>query len=87
MPSAVDELPRDATGQRTIRVDTWDGTNRHWIYYFVETSEGKFEPKTWAISPYNPTEQEFDEQGLETAIEALETWDGADVTVDTSQID
>ena len=87
MPSTVDELPGGGTGERTIRVDTWDGTNRHWVYYFVETSDGEFKPKTYAISPYNPTETEFDDQGLETAIEALEEWGDQEITVDTSSID
>jgi hypothetical protein len=62
-------LGKEATGQYTIRVDTWNGANRHWVYYFTQNEDGGYTPKASAISEYKS--EEFNDEGLETAIEKL----------------
>ncbi|MFC6837235.1 hypothetical protein [Halomarina ordinaria] len=79
-------LGKGATGEYTVRVDTWDGTNRHWVYYFKKNENGDLEPKSWAISPYNPTSKDFEDQGLDTAVEALRSSEEIQEEVDISNI-
>ncbi|WP_254863127.1 hypothetical protein [Halovivax gelatinilyticus] len=57
--------------QSTVRVDTWDATGRHWLYYFRETTDGEFELFATADVPYegDRIETEF---GITSAEEKLQ---------------
>ena len=54
-----------------IRVDTWDTTGRHWIYYFTQSEGGEYEVTQTADVPYKGDRIEM-EYGIGTAEEKME---------------
>ena len=73
MPTEISELEKYPVGSRVVRVDTWNSANRHWIYYFLENSDGELELHTGAVTPFRNDEHDFQSNPeRKTAIRAIQ---------------
>lgn len=67
MGHKVDKLSTGAENH-TVRVDTWNAAERHWVYYFRSSDpDGEYELSATTATPY-----EGDQIGTEFGIEAAE---------------
>ena len=69
MPYDVCEI--ESSGEdSTARVDIWDATGRHWLYYFRREAGGVYQLASTAEVPYEGDRIEM-ERGIESAEENM----------------
>jgi hypothetical protein len=72
MPQNCDITHMSGEGmEETLRVDTWNGDNDHWLYYFEKQTDLMGYKLVKGATTVRQGREELDEEGLDTAKEAV----------------